>query len=451
MTVKQDDNPLFYQTSSKTPVVSSAEGIYIYDDTGKKYIDGSSGAVICNIGHGDQDILDAINRQAKAVSFTYRTQFENEPAIRLAQKLVQHSAPNLERVFYVSGGSEAVESAIKLCRSYFYSKGDGSKHIFISRAPSYHGATLGALSLTSYYPLEIPYRPLLTTYPKIPAPYCYRCLYDKTYPYCELACAHALENEIIEQGPENVAGFITEPIGGASSGAVVPPEEYFSIIKKICDKYGVLLIFDEVMTGFGRTGKLFAYEHWGVVPDIIALSKGMGAGYYPIGAIMTSNEIVETVLEGGGFPHGHTHAGNPMACAVGEAVLDKIIDNQLVTNAKVMGTRLKDGLFSLAKQHRIIGEVRGKGLLTAIELVQDKASRTPFEADLSVNNMLTAAAFSIGLLTYPRRPINGLEGDHVLIAPPLIINESETDEILNLLDEALKKVTIALQEKGVKI
>jgi adenosylmethionine-8-amino-7-oxononanoate aminotransferase len=326
MTDSTVESPLFYQTKSYTPTVAKADGIYIWDTTGKKYIDGSSGAVICNIGHNDPSILKAITTQAQSTFFSYRTQFENEPAIDLANTLVAHSADHLEKIFYVSGGSEAVESALKLCRSYYYSRGEANRFMFISRSPSYHGSTMGALSLTSYTPLEQQYRPLLQSFPKIPAPYCYRCHYKQCYPHCGVVCAHELENTLLKIGPENVAGFVTEPIGGASTGAIVPPPAYFSIIRKICDKYGIMLIFDEVMTGFGRTGKLFAYEHWNVKADIVALSKGMASGYYPLGAIMTRNDIVQSVMTYGGFPHGHTYAGNPMACAVGLAVFKPALD-----------------------------------------------------------------------------------------------------------------------------
>ncbi|MFO7714473.1 aspartate aminotransferase family protein [Desulfosarcina sp.] len=446
MTHAINQNPLFYQTSADLPLVNRAEGIYIWDESGKQYIDGCSGAVVCNIGHNDKTVLTAINDQARSSFFTYRTQFNNRPAFELAQNLVKHSAAHLNRVFYVSGGSEAVESAIKLCRSYYISKGESSRYLFISRSPSYHGSTLGALSLTSYAPLEIPYRPLFKSWPKIPAPYCYRCKYQMTYPSCGLACAHALEQVIEEQGPENVAAFVTEPIGGASSGALVPPEDYFAVIRNICDRYGVMLIFDEVMTGFGRTGRLFAYEHWNVSVDIVALSKGMASGYYPLGAIMTREDIVQNVLSSGGFPHGHTYAGNPMACAVGVAVLKRIIEDRLSENAKVMGDRLMRGLARLAEKYPIIGQVRGKGLLTALEFVQDRESKRPFPTKLQVNNLITANAFDNGLIIYPRRPINGLSGDHVLIAPPLIIKANEVDEMLQRLDAALAETTADLQK-----
>lgn len=429
-------------------MVSKADGIYIWDEEGKEYIDGCSGAIICNIGHGDQKVLTTINEQAKSAFFTYRTQFENRPAIDLARKLVEHSGSGLERVFYVSGGSEAVESAVKLCRSYFCSKGEDGRHLVISRTPSYHGSTLGALALTSYAPLEIPYRPLLKSSPKIPAPYCYRCHFQRTYPQCDLACARALETTIRDLGAKNVAAFLAEPIGGASTGALVPPQEYFKIIREICDRHGILLILDEVMTGFGRTGKLFAYEHWNLQPDIVALSKGMGSGYYPLGAVIAGNNLVESVLNSGGFPHGHTYAGNPMACAVGLTVLDRILDDHLVENSAEMGKRLIEGMQSLAEKHPIIGEVRGRGLLTALEFVQDRTTRVPFANEHQVSNLVTQQAFARGLIIYPRKSINGLAGDHVLISPPLIVNAEQISDILDRLNDTLSGVRQVLARKS---
>jgi len=431
---------LFYQTRRKLPFIQRAEGISMWDDAGKEYMDACSGAVICNIGYGDLRIAKVMTEQARETSFAYRTQFENGPAVRLATELVEYSAPHLNRVFYVSGGSEAVESAMKLCRQYFYNRGEGSRYLFISRTPSYHGSTLGALALTSYAPLEIPFRPMIQTYPKIPAPYCYRCVYHKEYPQCDLACARALETTLLEQGPENVAAFVVEPIVGASIGALVPPEDYFSIIQETCRKYGILLILDEVMTGFGRTGKLFAYEHWDLEADIVALSKGMASGYYPLGGIMTRDSIVEEVMRSGGFAHGHTYAGNPMACAVGLEVFRIIREEHLSENAAGMGRLLKAGLKDLEERHEIIGQVRGKGLLQALELVRDRDAREPFPVEKEVYLLLTDMACEEGLIIYPRRPINGLSGDHVLIAPPLIVNEGQIHEIVDRLDRALKRV-----------
>jgi adenosylmethionine-8-amino-7-oxononanoate aminotransferase len=282
---------------------------------------------------------------------------------------------------------------------------------------------------------------LLKSYPKIPAPYCYRCAYNLTYPACDLACARELEKTIQEQGPENVAGFIAEPIGGASTGALVPPDGYFDVIQSVCRKYGVMLILDEVMTGFGRTGKLFAYEHWNIKADIVALSKGMASGYFPLGAIIAGHDIVGKVLDSGGFKHGHTYAGNPMACAVGREVLRLILEQGLCANARTMGTRLRTGLEKLAREIPIVGQVRGKGLLLGVELVRNPDTREPLPVDANAAQLLTDLAFENGLIVYPRRSINGMSGDHVLVAPPLIVSDSEVDEILNRFADALKRTT----------
>ena len=435
-----DPDVLFYQSRTRLPVIQRSEGIYIWDEEGKEYIDGCSGAMICNIGHSHPRVLEAVNRQAQSTFFAYRTQFENRPALNLAQALVQEMPDGMNRVFFVSGGSEAVESALKICRQHFWHTGQQGRHIFISRTPSYHGSSLGALSMTSYAPLEIPFRPMFQAYPKIPAPYCYRCPYHKTYPECGLECARALEKTILEQGPESVAAFIVEPIGGASTGALVPPDDYFAVIQDICRKYKIMLILDEVMTGFGRTGAMFAMEHWGVQPDIVALSKGMGSGYIPLGGVVTRKEIVDPILAGGGFMHGFTSAGNPMACAVGLEVLSILKEEDLSANAGERGQELLSGLLFLATRHPIIGQVRGKGLLTAIELVQDRATRTPFAPEKGMNSLLTQEAAKQGLIIYPRRPIYGLRGDHVLIAPPLIVSKEQVQEILRRLDRALGRV-----------
>jgi adenosylmethionine-8-amino-7-oxononanoate aminotransferase len=437
----QTEPYLFYMTSKKLPMIERAEAIYMWDHTGKQYIDGCSGAMICNIGYGNRRVAAAIARQAENTFFAYRIHFENRPALALAEKLVALSAPHLNRVFYVSGGSEAVESAMKLCRQYYYNRGEGSRCIFISRVPSYHGCTLGALALTTYAPLEAPFRPLIKSYPKIPAPYCYRCAFNLSYPECGLACAKHLETVICEQGPENVAAFIAEPIGGASTGAVVPPDEYFGIIQQICHKFGIMLILDEVMTGFGRTGKLFGYEHWDIEADIIALSKGMASGYFPLGAIMARDTIVKEVVDRSGFGHGFTYAGNPMACAVGLEVLSIIVADALPENAAVVGADLKRGLEDLAGQYPIIGDVRGRGLLLAIELVADPATRQPFAAGLDIAQRLADIAYEEGLIIYPRRPINGLLGDHLLVAPPLIITADQIAELLKRLGLALAQLT----------
>jgi adenosylmethionine-8-amino-7-oxononanoate aminotransferase len=427
---------LFYQARRELPFIERAEGVYIWDHTGKKYLDGSSGAVCCNIGHGNLRVAERLADQARKAVFAYRTQFENDPAHCYAAGLVKHLAPHLQRIFFVSSGSEAVESAIKLCRQYFFNRGEKQRTQFISRRPSYHGSTLGALSLTSYAPLEIPFRPMIQAHPKIQSPSCYHCAYHRKKA-CSLQCAWELDKVIQEEGPDSIAGFVAEPIGGASTGAVVPPKQYFDVIQDICKKYGIFLILDEVMTGFGRTGKLFAYEHWNVEADIVVLSKGMTSGYYPLGGIAARTAYVEELLSNGGFAHGHTLAGNPMGCAVGLEVLDVIVENRLTENAEQMGRVLKRGLDRLKKRYGIIGDVRGSGLLMAIELVQDRRRRKPFAPEENAHFRLTDAAYDEGLIVYPRRPIGGLRGDHIMIAPPLIITRAEIVELLERLDRAL--------------
>lgn len=436
--MEQNESYNFYIVNKNIPIADYARGIRIWDKDGKEYIDGCSGAVICNIGYGQEKVVEAMKAQAEKTFFAYRLHFENQPAMDLSRKLVELTAPHLNRVFFVSGGSEAVESAMKLCRQYFYDRGEGSRHIFISRTPSYHGCTIGTLSLTGYAPLEAPFRPMMKAYPKIPAPNCYRCGLNLTYPDCGIQCAKELEKTILEQGPENVAAFVAEPIGGASTGAVVPPDGYFDIIRETCTKFGVLLILDEVMTGFGRTGKLFAYEHWDVEADIMCLSKGMASGYVPLGAIMARKELVSVVMAHGGFKHGFTYAGNPMACTIGLQVLNIIEEQGLVDNAKVMGDLLKAELEALAKKYPMIGHVRGKGLLLAFELVKDPETREPFQASVDAAQVLTNIAFDEGLIIYPRKTLNGLEGDHVLISPPLVITEADVKELINRLHKALK-------------
>ncbi len=436
---------LFYQSRKKLPFVDYAEGLYIYDTSGKEYLDGCSSAINCNIGHGCTRILQAIAEQSRRTFFAYRTQFENEPAHRLATRLAELAAPGLNRSFFVSSGSEAVEAAMKLARQYFYNKGERSRYQFISRTPSYHGSTLGALSLTSSAQLEVPFRPMLMTHPKIPSPYCYRCPFnEKKYPACGLKCAWYLERVIREQGPDNICAFVMEPVGGASTGAIVAPDEYFKVIQSICKKYGVLLILDEVMTGFGRTGAMFAYEHWDIDVDILVMSKGMSSGYYPMGGILVKESLIEEMLDKGTFAHGHTLAGNPMGCAVSLEVLNVVIEQQLAQNAVKMGKLLKTGLLKLKTQYEIIGDVRGKGLLMAIELVRDRKTKEPFDPELNVNEMLADHAFAGGLIIYPRRPINGLSGDHVMIAPPLTAKRADIEKLLALLDRALAQTTIQL-------
>lgn len=425
---------LFLTAKKGLPFVSHAENIYVYDEEGNRHIDGSSGAVICNIGYGDRRILDAVNRQAESTFFAYRLHFQSRPVVELAERLARLMPGDLDKIYFVSGGSEAIETAMKLSRQYFFSTGQGGRHVFISRRPCYHGSTLGALALTAYPPSEVPFRPMTQDYPRIPAPYCYRCAYGLSPESCDRECARELEKTILAQGPENVAGFVADAVTGTSIGALVPPEGYFELVQEVCRKYGVHLIIDEVMTGYGRTGAFFACDHFGIKPDILAMSKGMGSGYAPLGAVGATSGIVDAVMTAGGFSHGHSYVGSAMSCAIGLAVLDVIEEDGLVRNSAETGEYLLQGLLRLQKKHSVIGQVRGLGLFTALELVADPETREPFATDLNAGEVFTDIARSKGLIVFSRRCIDGLAGEQVTIAPPLITTREQVDEILEILD-----------------
>ena len=430
---------LFYQTRARRPVLDRAEGIYLWDINGKRYIDGSSGAMVSNIGHSNPRVLDAMRAQMDKSTFGYRLHFETQPAEDLANRVAELSPEGHEKVFFVSGGSEAVESAIKIARQYRYVTGDTKRHKLISRSPSYHGSTMGALSLTSYRPLTDPFTPLFVDMPKIPAPRCYLDRDDLSDAERGIKYAEMLRQKIIEEGPESVLAFVMEPIGGASTGALVAPDSYYRRIREICDEFDVLLIYDEVMTGVGRTGKFLACEHWDINPDIIATSKGFGAGYVPLGAMTARDELVETVLDAGAFQHGYTYAGNPIACTAGLAVIDEILERDLMGNTERMGLELTAGLKALQKQFPFIGDVRGKGLLLAFELVSDLETMEPLPKELNAHTRLVDIAYEKGLIIYSRRTRHGLEGDHFLVCPPMIITSEQVRDILTLLQQSLSE------------
>ena len=430
---------LFYQSRQPRPFLDRGEGIYLYDEHGKRYIDGSSGAMVSNIGHSNRRVLEAMKAQMDKATFGYRLHFRTEASEKLATKTASLMPEGMDRVFFVSGGSEAVESCVKLARQYALTKGEASRWKVISRFPSYHGCTLGALALTGYDPLALPFAPMMQAMPKIAAPTCYLDRDNLTDEARGLKYADMLREEIIAQGPETVLAFIMEPVGGASTGALVAPDSYYARIREICDEFGILLIYDEVMTGAGRTGRFIAAEHWGIKPDIVALSKGFAAGYAPLGAMVARNDIVEAILDAGGFLHGFTYAGNPLACAAGLAVLDEIEREGLVDNAARMGDLLKGRLQGLMDRFPFIGDVRGKGLLLAFELVSDRETMTPLPAGLNAYNRLVEIAYENGLIIYSRRTRGGVEGDHFLVCPPLIITAEQIDELMALLVASLER------------
>ncbi|MEP3437271.1 MAG: aspartate aminotransferase family protein [Hoeflea sp.] len=433
------ESHLFYQTRDRRPVLSEARGVYMWDVDGKRYLDGSSGAMVSNIGHSNPRVLDAMRRQMEKSTFGYRLHFETESSEKLAAKLASLSPDGMEKVFFVSGGSEAVESAIKLARQYAVTVGHGSRWKVISRNPSYHGSTLGALALTGYTPLSDPFLPMMQAMPKIPAPRAYLDGLDIDDPATGAHYATMLEAKIIHEGPDTVLAFIQEPIGGASTGALMPPAGYMQAVRQICDRYGVLLIHDEVMSGGGRTGKFMGAEHFGVEPDIIAISKGFGAGYAPLGAMIAHDRLIDPVLDAGGFLHGHTYAGNPLACAAGLAVLEEIETAGLIQNAARVGALLKARLENLMQRFSFIGDVRGEGLLLAFELMSDRKTMQPLPKVLNAYTELVERAYAEGLIIYSRRTRGGVEGDHFLICPPMIVTEGQVDEIIDMLTIALDK------------
>lgn len=436
-----NDTPyLFYQSRNPRPFLDRGEGIYLFDESGKRYIDGSSGAMVSNIGHSNPRVLAKMKAQMDKATFGYRLHFRTHPSEDLAAKTVAMCPKGLDRVFFVSGGSEAVESAVKLARQYALATGQGGRYKVISRFPSYHGCTFGALDLTGYEPLRAPFAPMMEGMPKITAPTTYLDRDNLTEDERGIRYAELLRERIEEAGPDTVLAFLMEPVGGASTGALVAPDSYYQRTREICDEYGVLLIYDEVMTGAGRTGTFFAAEHWGITPDIVALSKGFGAGYAPLGAIVASSRLVEPVLDAGGFQHGFTYAGNPLACAAGLAVLEELEDQNIIENAAVMGALLKRRLEGLMAHFPFIGDVRGKGLLLAFELVADRGTMQPLAKELNAYTRLVEIAYDLGLIIYSRRTRGGLEGDHFLICPPLIITELQIDELMELLEASLTRL-----------
>lgn len=438
------DSHLFYQTRDRRPMLDRADGIYMWDVNGKKYIDGSSGAMVSNIGHSNPAVLKAMQAQMAKSTFGYRLHFENEPAELLARKVAELSPPGHNKVFFVSGGSEAVESAMKLARQYAYARGETERWKIVSRSPSYHGATLGALSLTSYTPLNAPFLPMHVAMPKVPAPRCYLDRDPLSDDERGLRYAQMLRDKILAEGPGTVLAFIMEPVGGASTGALVAPDSYYGRVRDICDEFGVLLIYDEVMTGVGRTGKFLAAEHWNINPDIIVTAKGFGAGYIPLGALTARQSIVDTVLDAGGFQHGYTYAGNPIACAAGLAVIDEIERQEMMSNTVERGAQLLAGLSQLKEKFPFVGDVRGRGLLTAFELVSDSATMAPLPAALNAFSVLVELAYERGLIIYSRRSRGGLEGDHFLVCPPMITSAQQVTEILAILDDSLGSLATVL-------
>ena len=426
-------------TKAAPPVVARGEGVYLFDTKGKSYLNCGDAAVSC-LGHGDPHVTRAIKDQLDRVAFAHTGFFTSEPAEELADKLVSLSPEGLERVYFVSGGSEAMEAALKLARQYFVEIGQPERHRIIARRQSYHGNTLGALATGGNAWRRAPFAPMLIDVTHVAPCYAYRGQDEaETERQYAQRLVDEIEAEIARLGPETVMAFVAEPVVGATLGAVPPVDGYFARIRELCDRHGILLILDEVMCGMGRTGTLFACEQDGVSPDICAIAKGLGAGYQPVGAMLCTDRIYDAIATGSGFfQHGHTYLGHPVACAAALAVLERLADDDVLSRVAPAGQTLRRALHDRFGQHPHVGDIRGRGLFQGIEIVSDRTTKAPFDPSRKINARIKAAAFEAGLICYPMGgTVDGQRGDHVLIAPPFIITDEQIGELTDKLAAAL--------------
>ena len=429
------------------PLVVRGEGVYLYDADGKQYLDGSGGAAISCLGHGHRVVIDAIKDQAEKLAFAHTMFFTNQPQEDLAVKLVERFGQDDARVYFLSGGSEANETAMKLARQYWLSQGQDQKYIVISRRQSYHGNTLGALSASGNPARRKVYGPLLHDWPNISPCYEYRHrrAHESEREYGERV-AGTLEESILAAGAENVSAFIAEPIVGATLGAVPAVKGYFQTIREICDRHKVLLIMDEVMAGCGRSGTYFAFEQEGITPDIVTLAKGLGGGYQPIGAVIAQGFIHQGIVEAfGSFAHGHSYVGHATVAAAGLAVMQVLEDENLLESVKNTGSLLRNRLREVFAEHPHVGDIRGRGLLIGIELVEDRETRAGIRKELGVPAAIRSAAMENGLICYPGGgTADGVDGAHILLAPPFIYQPQHVDELVSKLEHILKQVSFTI-------
>jgi len=420
-------------------VCDYGEGVYIYDQDGRKYLDFSGSPQACCLGHGDQRITKAVAEQMKKISLCFQTYFISEREGELAERVLRRAPQNMTRVQFLNSGSEATESAIKLAHQFHIENGNPMKHLVISRWQGYHGMTVAALSASGYTSRRAKFGTLLHTWPKIDAPLCYRCPYELTYPQCKVLCARALDRLINQIGSQYVSAFIAEPIGGAGSGAMVPVPEYYPMIREICDKHDVLFIDDEVICGFGRTGKWFGIDHWRVQPDIMTTAKGMSGAYTPIAAMLVSERVAGAFEKTAGrFINAYTTAGNPVSCAAALAVLDIIEKERLVVRSAKLGEYMHQQARKKLSHHPTVGDIRGKGLLMGVELVRHKETKEPFHPSVMAASRVNKLAMEKGCMVFPTiGTVEGVKGDVVMMAPPYIITESEIDAGLDVVDAAL--------------
>jgi adenosylmethionine-8-amino-7-oxononanoate aminotransferase len=432
---------------AKLPVAVAGDGIEIIDSEGKRYIDACGGAAVSRLGHSNQRVIDAIKRQAQQLPYAHTSFFSTQVAEELADRLVAAAPVGLSHVYFTSGGSEAIEAALKLARQYFVEKGETRRHHFIARRQSYHGNTLEALAIGGNAWRRKPFLPILIEAHHVSPCYAYReQRADETEEAFAQRLADELEQTILELGSNTVAAFVAETVVGATLGAVPPVRGYFRKIRDVCDKYGVLLILDEVMSGMGRTGFLYACEEDGVSPDILTIAKGLGAGYQAIGAMLVSNEIYGAIVSGSGFfQHGHTYIGHATACAAALEVQRVIAQDKLLDNVKARGEQLRALLRSHFAGHPHIGDIRGRGLFVGIELVQDRATKVPFDSGKKLHAVIKGEAMKRGLMVYPMGgTVDGSIGDHVLLAPPFICDSQQIEAIVGRLADAIDGALAAI-------
>lgn len=427
------DGSLFYRSLRRRyPRVVSGSGAWLTDDEGRRYLDGSGGALVANLGHGVEEIADAVARQARAVAYATAAVFTNEPAEALAAELAEVLPEPLRYSYFLCSGSEAVEAAVKLARQYWTERGRPEKWKVVSRAPSYHGNTLAALSLSGREHYRALYGPLLTDFPRVPAPDTYR------HPGCDACTGEAVVREIERQGPETVAAFLAEPVIGSSLGAMSPEPEYYHRIREACERYDVLFLADEVMAGMGRTGRWFSFEHFGVVPDVAVLGKGISGGYAPLSAVVASREIVDTIARGSGaFSHAQTWSHTPLVCAAGLAAVRYLKAHRLVERVRELEPVFFEKLSAL-RVHASVGDVRGRGFLAGVELVADRETKRPFARTERMAERVAEAALDCGLVVWPNvGHLPSGDGDIIMLGPPFTIDEREMDEIVARLLMAL--------------
>ena len=433
---------VFYSGNRKLfPTISHAKGLYMWDINGKKYFDASSGPVATNLGHANANVLEAMKVQSEKVCFASYSVFENEPNKALAKNLVELAGPNFDQAFIVSGGSEAIEAAFKLAKQYAFAIGEPKRFKILSREVSYHGSTLGAFAASGDTETERAFGSMAKLMPKVKTPFSYRVPQNYDIESYARECVRDLEATIIEEGPDTILAFIVESVGGLATGGLVAPDFYYKAIRDICSQYGILLIYDDVMAGAGRTGTFLSAQHWPEAnPDLVVLAKGISAGYTPLGAVLAPNRIVKDVVKSGGFLHGHTYVANPLSCAVANAVVTEMIDADLIKNALVMGTYLKDQLKELAHKTQIIGDVRGKGLLLAIELVKNKRTKEIISSDARAVYRFLEIGIELGILLYTRKTSGGIYGEWVMVTPALTITKNQIDELIGLLSLTISKL-----------